>query len=358
MKTQKLIPLIAVLTFSGLIATPGFGAYSSNPLARFVPLPTEESVQRHETDLELTSGKFDTKAGLTINETLLVEGLTRRTIVHLPKQFEAHTKRPLVIVLHGAKLSGWIAQAVTGFDKLANEENFIVTYPDAIHRQWDDGRPEGFTPAYGINDVKFIATLIDYLVWKYNVDPEKVYVTGYSSGGMLTQKLGLELTDKIAAIAEVASSLPMAQLQKNEKPSRPISLLMINGSADKAFPWNGGNTKIVRIRVGEVAPVMTTYQYWVEANGGADNDTRQRAESLQKYKGGTKVEFLNTRTENGTCVMLYKINGGGHTWPGSEVPLRYIPFLGRQSKQMNASELIWEFFKNNEADCQSGAALP
>lgn len=351
MKIPKLIPIALLL--SVWTVSPVLSAAPTHPLARLAHLPTEESVQRNETGLELTSGKFDTKYGLTINETLLVDGLIRKSIVHLPKQFEAKKQRPLVIVLHGAKLSGWIAQTVTGFDRIANDENFIVAYPDAIHRQWDDGRPEGFTPAYGIDDVKFISTLIDYMIWKYNVDPEKVYVTGYSSGGMLTQKLGLELTDKIAAMATVAASLPMAQLNKNEKPSRPISLLMINGSADKAFPWNGGNTRIVRIRVGEVAPVLTTYDYWINANEGVDEDSKKKEESLQKKVGGTKVEFINTRTENGACVLLYKINGGGHTWPGSEVPLRYIPLLGRQSRQMNASELIWEFFKNNKDDCQT-----
>lgn len=336
---------------------PDVKASPGSPLVHFGALPTEESVQRNdkkseEAALELSSGKFNTQYGLTINETLLVESLIRKSIVHLPRQYNAEQQHPLVIVLHGAKLSGWIAQAATGFDRIANDENFIVAYPDAIHKQWDDGRPEGFTPSYGVNDVKFISTLIDYLVWKYQVDPEKVYVAGYSSGGMLTQRLGLELTHKITAIATVASSLPMAQYRKNEQPSRPLSLLMINGSADRAFPWNGGNTQIIRIRVGEVAPVLATYNYWINANGGADDDIEQKEESLRKQGSGTQVEFINTRTENGSCIMLYKINGGGHTWPGSEVPLRYIPLLGRQSRQMNASELIWEFFKKHKDDCK------
>lgn len=320
-------------------------------IAQAASLPTEESAQYNETGLELTTGKFDTKYGLTIHETLLVDGLIRKSIVHLPRQYNASKKLPLVIVLHGAKLSGGIAQALTGFDRLANEKSFIVTYPDAINRQWNDGRPEGYTPSYGVNDVQFISTLIDYMVWKYKADPEQVYVAGYSSGGMLAQKLALEITDKISAIAEVAASLPMAQLKLNKKPDKPISVLMINGSADRAFPWDGGDTRIVRIRVGPVAPIMTTFQYWVEANGGSD-DAPHRQESLQKKPGGTQVEFLSARTEDETCVVLYKINGGGHTWPGSDVPLPYIPFLGRKSKQLNASELIWEFFQNHEKDCE------
>jgi polyhydroxybutyrate depolymerase len=312
---------------------------------------TEESIQNEHAELEPTNGEFNTKDGLTIHETLLVDSLIRKTIVHLPQYYKANQKLPLVIVLHGAKLSGWIAQAVTGFDKLSNEENFIVTYPDALNQQWNDGRKASDTPSYGIDDVHFIATLIDYMAWKYNVDPNQVYVAGYSSGGMLAQKLGLELTHKVSAIAEVAASLPINQLQKNEKPSRPISILMINGTADRAFPWEGGTTRIIRVSVGEVAPIMTTFDYWVQANDGP-GEVPQRQDALQKKIGGTRVSLRNTRTQNGKCVMLYQIHGGGHTWPGSEVPLRYIPFLGRQSRNMNASELIWEFFKHNQADCQ------
>lgn len=312
---------------------------------------TEESIQNTGKEPEPTTGEFNTEDGLTIHETLLVDSLIRRTIVHLPSHFKANQKLPLVIVLHGAKLSGWIAQAVTGFDRLSNEEGFIVTYPDALNQQWNDGRKAGDTPSYGIDDVHFIATLIDYMAWKYQIDPERVYIAGYSSGGMLAQKLALELTYKVSAIAEVASSFPINQLRLSKKPGKPISVLMINGTADRAFPWEGGSTRIIRINVGEVAPVMTTFNYWVNANGGP-GDLPQRQEALQKKLGGTRVSLYNTRTQNGKCVMLYKIHGGGHTWPGSEVPLRYIPFLGSQSRHLNASELIWEFFKHNQTDCQ------
>lgn len=313
------------------------------------PLPTEESSQANHMIIPKPN-PIQCGGGLTINETLLVNGLARKAIVHLPSHYSAMEKRPLLIVLHGARLSGWIAEAATGFDKIANQENFIVAYPDAIHQQWDDGRSAVDTPSYGIDDVGFISNLIDYMDWKYHISPDKVYVTGFSSGGMLTQKIGLELTGKVSAIATVAASLPIPLLNAQEKPSRPISLLMINGTADRAFPWNGGVTQIVRVKVGPVAPVMSTYQYWVKVNGG-QGQMPPRQEMLQKAERGPSVNLINTRTANGSCVMLYKINGGGHTWPGSEVPLQYIPFLGRQSRNLNASELIWEFFKQHHTDC-------
>jgi polyhydroxybutyrate depolymerase len=250
----------------------------------------------------------------------------------------------LVIVLHGARLSAKIAELVTEFDKLSNEKHFIVVYPNAIYRQWNDGRRKEDNPSYGIDDVKFISQLIDYLIWKYHINPKRVYVAGYSSGGMLSQKLGMEVTDKIAAIAEVASSLPLSQIALNIKPTKPLPVLMINGTNDPAFPWGGGTTSIIGIKVGPVAPVMESAQYWIDANGGLTVEPRiQRL--IGDKKGKTTVDMTHFSTKSNAPVILYKINGGGHTWPGSEVPLRSIPFLGRQSKELNGSELIWEFFK-------------
>jgi len=312
-------------------------------------LPTEESNQNQTAPVP-KSNAIETKNGLTINETLLSNGMVRKALVHLPSHYTLEDKRALVIVLHGALLSGWIAQAATGFDKIANEENFIVAYPDALHQQWNDGRSAADTPSYGVDDVEFISQLMDYIDWKYHIKKDEIYVVGFSSGGMLAQKIGLEKTEKVAAIAEVAASLPMPQMALQEKPSRPLSVLMINGTKDQAFPWAGGITQIVRVRVGAVAPILTTYQYWINANGGP-GPIPPRQEALQKDKTGTSVNLLNTRAANGSCIMLYRINGGGHTWPGSEVPLPYIPFLGRQTRDLNASELIWEFFKRQHSDC-------
>ena len=313
------------------------------------PLPTEESSQT--TGVKTPPPKpIDSGDGLTINETLLVNGLVRKAWVHLPSYYSTDQKRPLLIVLHGARLSGWIAEAATGFDKIANQENFIVAYPDAIHQQWNDGRAPVNNPSAGIDDVGFLTQLIDYVNWKYHVAKNKVYIAGFSSGGMLAQKMALEQTDKVAAIATVASSLPMPQFTLQRMPSRPISVLMINGTRDRAFPWAGGTTHIVHVKVGPVAPILSTYQYWVKANGGS-GDISPRQATVKKNKIGPSVNLLNTRAHNGSCIILYKINGGGHTWPGSEVPLPYIPFLGKQSRDLNASELIWEFFKQQHNDC-------
>ena len=286
--------------------------------------------------------------GVTVKESLVVDGLVRTALVHLPCNYEEDAKQyPLVLVLHGARLNGKIAQEVTGFDKWANQEGFVVAYPTALNHQWNDGRNPGDTPSGDINDTKFLLKLMDSLAVKYHADPSRIYITGYSSGGMMAQKMAMEYPQRIAAIAPVASSIPQPLYNRKLQPSLPVPVLMINGTDDHAFPWEGGNTRILGVKVGDVLPVHKSLQYWINANGG-DIDT---PESIHCASGPavqdepTSVDVEYHHTKKNACVLLYKVNNGGHTWPGSEVPLNYIPFLGRQNRDLSASELIWQFFK-------------
>jgi polyhydroxybutyrate depolymerase len=315
------------------------------------PPMTEAVAPEDLTDLQLggeepnPSCKFNNQKGIRFVETLMVDGLVRKTIVHLPAGYRNSEQLPVVIVLHGAKLTGKILETVTGFDKLSNHENFIVAYPNAVYHQWNDGRAEGYTPAYGIDDVKYISSLMDTLIWKFNADPKRIYLTGFSSGGMMSMRLGRELTNRIAAIAPVSASFPIPALEQDVKPTLPLPVLMINGTHDQAFPWDGGDTKIVGVKVGPVAPVMTTVDYWVKANGG-DSAAPEFQQCKHNRKDSTTVDVSYFSTPTKSCVLLFRVNGGGHTWPGSEVPLKYIPLLGRQNRDVSASELIWTFFKN------------
>lgn len=313
------------------------------------PLPAhlDEEVERLKELVE--SCKFNNLTGIAIEETLIVDGLVRKAIVHLPAGYQQKDSLPMVMVFHGARLSGRIAEEVTGFNKLSNTENFIVVYPDAVHRQWNDGRNEGDTPSYGVDDAKFVSKFMDYMIYKYNINAKRVYFTGYSSGGMLIQKLAMEMAERIAAIAPVASSIPEPQLALQKTPSMPVPVLMINGTKDQAFPWEGGDTTILGVKVGRVSSVIDSLNYWLKANGGTDVPPDFHS-CQNKKKDGTSVDVSYFPTKNHACVLLYKVNGGGHTWPGSSVPLRYIPFLGRQSNDLSASELIWEFFKHYSRD--------
>lgn len=123
--------------------------------------------------------------------------------------------------------------------------------------------------------------------------------------------------------------------------------MMINGTEDPAFPWNGGKTWFAGIRVGDVSPVESTLQYWIDANGGQVGCKETMALS-NTVADGTHVEKIVHHTVVGSDVVLYKIYGGGHSWPGAKYPITYFPkFLyGRTSQQFNGSEAAWGFLKN------------
>ncbi len=298
-----------------------------------------QQVETQETE-STDDSIYTFKEGLTLTETILVDNQLRESLVYLPCNFNSEDdyKRPLVIVLHGARLTGKIAKAVTKFDELACKKNFLVAYPDALNKQWNDGRGYGFTPSYFVNDDKFILRLAKILQEKYNTNPKKVYLVGYSSGGMLAQKIAMQSAEKIAGIGIVAATMPTMQYNLQLKPNQPMPVVMINGTHDHAFPWRGGNTSILGVKVGSVIPVKTMLQYWLSANGGIKEEQPLDNEIMNE---GEEIEVKNYITNKNTQVTLFKINGGGHTWPGGSVPFTYIPFLGKQVKSLNAAEVIW-----------------
>jgi polyhydroxybutyrate depolymerase len=186
---------------------------------------------------------------------------------------------------------------------------------------------------------------------KYAVDRSRVYLVGFSSGGMMAQRFAMEKTHEIAGIVPIAASIPVPLMERRIKPEVPVPVMMINGTDDSAFPWKGGKTWFAGIRVGAVSPVETTLRYWIDANGGqAGVETREALPVT--VQDGTTVEKTVYRTAAGPEVALYKVNGGGHSWPGAKYPLTYLPKLlyGKTSQQFSGSEAAWNFLKNYSRD--------
>src|SRR5258708_6567969 len=147
--------------------------------------------------------------GSTETRTFLVNGSQRSYRIHLPTGYSQLTMLPLVIALHGGGGNPEQFAKDTGFDQKADAEGFIVVYPRGIGLlpTWNAIHCCG--PAFNnkIDDVGFMRALIDELIGSQHVDPKRVYVTGHSNGGMLSYRLGAELSDKIAAISVSAGTI-------------------------------------------------------------------------------------------------------------------------------------------------------
>jgi polyhydroxybutyrate depolymerase len=274
------------------------------------------------------------------------DGLERTYLLHVPSSYDKNKSMPLVIALHGGGgTAEGMMKTITlgGFNTLADKEGFIVVYPNGVEGHWNDYRNDMLAKdVENVDDVGFISALIDHLVKTLNVDPNRVYVTGMSNGAMMTHRLALELTDKIAAVATVAGNIPEDQL-KAGIPKRAIPVLIISGTDDPIMPWNGGYV-LREPKRGKVISVPETVKYWVNNNKCSSKPEISYEPDLDPDDGTRVRKEVYGNGANGTEVILYAVEGGGHTWPGgsSELPESVV---GKISRDINANEIIWNFFK-------------
>lgn len=272
-----------------------------------------------------------------VSETLKSGGDLRNYWLVSPEGIDRAKPAPLLLVLHGSAGSGEDMMTVTrrGFERLADKEKFIVVYPDALERRWND---QGGT----VDDVAFLLAIVDKLVADGLVDKTRVFVTGISNGGMMAQRLACEQAERIAGIATVAGGLS-EPLQATCKPTRPLPVLVIHGTEDPIVPWAGGAVAGFE-DFGKVLSARETAKFWAANNRCGDGGVIA-AEPDRDPKDGTRVKMeVFASCPAGAAVRLAAVEGGGHTWPGG---YQYLPerFIGRTSQDVDANSLIWNFFK-------------
>lgn len=274
-------------------------------------------------------------------QTLNFGGTTRTFVVRtptLPSRSDARV--PLVIVLHGGGGNADNAENMTGFTAKARKERFIVVYPDGSGRledkllTWNAGHCCAYAMKNDVDDVGFINALLDELIRRYPVDAHRVYVTGMSNGAMMTHRLGIELSGRIAAIAPVVGTV----FGDEAKPAHAVPALMINGMLDKNVPHEGGAPGGRGARGWDgtpTQPASAQVEFWAKANG-----CRAFPDKIENGKWAR----LQSSCPDGSEVQLYLVKDNGHAWPGGQAGSRRGDAPGTA---MNATDVIWEFFKSH-----------
>jgi polyhydroxybutyrate depolymerase len=267
---------------------------------------------------------------------LNVGGVDRTYILHIPESLPESAPVPLVLVFHGGGGHAATMPNFTHFDSLADREKFLVAYPESFNKSWNDTR--GLSPA---DDVGFIRALITELQRTHNTDPKRTYATGISNGGFFSNRLACDLTDKLAAIAAVAATMPET-LVPVCKPSAPISVMFIHGSKDPLVHIGGG--PVLRDR-GVAISLAQAAEFWRKWDGTSSQPAVENL--LEQAHDGTSVRHeVYAGGKRGTDVVVYIIEGGGHTWPGGP---QYLPafLIGRTSHNLDATQTIWDFFNRH-----------
>jgi polyhydroxybutyrate depolymerase len=243
------------------------------------------------------------------------------------------------LLLHGGLGTADGMERIAHYNQIADAHGVLAVYPQGWRRSWNDGRPNTPAAKAHVDDVKFMSGLIDKLAADYDIDRKRVFASGMSNGGFMTQRLGCELADRIKAIAPVAGTMG-TEYAPTCHPARPVSILEIHGTDDPLIPFNGGQDRGRDGGTTDVS-VMDTYNFWVRNNGCSTPTVTQLPDRAND--GTTTTVHAARPCASGSAALLYVVNGGGHTWPGGA---QYLPALlvGRTSRDFDASETITQFF--------------
>jgi polyhydroxybutyrate depolymerase len=248
---------------------------------------------------------------------------------------------PLVIFLTGTGGTAAWADHETGWSKLAAREGFALAIPEALPPdptkprsflanppRWNDGSPPIFQQL-DTDDVAFLDAVIDHAIQNLNV-AVRAFVTGFSNGAGMAFRYAAERAERIAALAPVAGHCWVA----DPKPSRPVPTLYTVGTADLLIPLRGGDVRLPwGNRLTRRPPVNETLERWAIANGCSPIPVPQREGTVRidRYPGPVRFDAVT-------------IEGLGHHWPGGRAQLN-ARTAGPPSDAVNATEMIWEFFK-------------
>ena len=293
----------------------------------------------------------ENKASDLIRQKLNWQQHERSYWLHLPSDKHMSGPLPVLFHLHGGGGTGKGTSKLTynRFNELADRDGFIVVYPNAVAKNWNDGRTENLKPQNKeVDDVGFIAEIIETLKKTYNIDTNRIYTTGMSNGGFMSSRLLCDRPDLFRGGAILTASLSVDYISQCN-PQNPVAVLVMNGTDDPIVPFAGGDVRLFKKGKGR-GKIMSHddfVAFWKEKNDCKKQGAAIELPDTNKVDGTTVRVTSYKGCRSGGALKIYTINGGGHTWPGGK---QYLGkrWIGNTSREINACDEIWEFFKSLE----------
>lgn len=265
------------------------------------------------------------------------------TLVQPPDRKQPH---PLVILLHGGGGDGAGMLRMTGMAPAAIARGIAVVAPDGLGRHWNDGRP-GI--GEGVDDVGFLLALTERLIAQGVALADRVYLAGMSNGSLMIHRLLCEHPERFAGATLVAGGLEVGLAQRCV-PSKPVPVLVIQGTEDALVPFHGGEIRVLGGKSrGTILPTEETLARLRQRGSCAETPTRELLADTDP-RDGTRATVVATKCM--PRVVLLEIAGGGHTWPGGR---QYLPeaVIGRTSRDVDANSWILDPIGDGVSDART-----
>jgi polyhydroxybutyrate depolymerase len=279
--------------------------------------------------LSVFFGLTHAQTNITINH----NGVDRDAVYFVPSTYVPGQQLPLLIVLHGLTQTGPGIMAITGYNAIAEQNNFIVCYPSGLNNAWNADMNVTVSTA---DDKGFIETLALYFQSNFTTDPLRQYLCGFSNGGFMSHKMACESSMCFAGIATVSGNMSDTTYA-NCNPQFTPAVLHIHGTADLVVPYGGGAATGVSVDL--------TMEKWrtvlsCDANPSVVNMPNT---SLIDLSSPQRYTYANCISD----LQHIKITGGGHQWPGIAT---LVGGAGTINMDFYSPQVIWDFL--------SGKACP
>ncbi|MGH8551131.1 MAG: alpha/beta hydrolase family esterase [Methylococcales bacterium] len=271
--------------------------------------------------------------------------------VHIPPQYRVNKGKdnqyPLVLALHGGGGNPGVIRYETRMNDVSDRTGFIVVYPagtgvgsyDRI-LYWNSGPLHKDASQRDVDDVQFIARVLDDVSAFFSIDPSRIYATGLSNGAQMSFRLASELSDRISAIGPVAGDRTIGQFFG--APPRPFPVIAFHGKQDTYLSFNGGEPTKTAFEALSRIPVAETIKGWVIQAGGSPDKPEITT------KGHAVRYHYEPKSSQGTEVDFWVLEDGGHTWPGGQTTkIEAFAGVGHINQDIFASEVMWEFFQRH-----------
>ena len=272
-----------------------------------------------------TNSNSDDDVGL--NQSILHNEISRDYILYIPENLP--TNAPLVVVSHGYTSSAKTMMSYSGMNKVADEEKFLVVYPQGTKDQRGNNFFNvgyEFHASSKVDDLGFIKALVTKLTEDYQVNPNHIFATGMSNGGDLSYFLACYASDMFQAVAPIAGTMMQTTIETC-KPQKGMPIFAVHGKADEVTYFDGDMAN--RDKWGPYPGIPAVIEHWVDVNA-VEISKQVDLDNITNFTASNEaLSFDRYLSETSDHEVWLYIHSGGHDW---------------SLKELDTSSEIWSFF--------------